>query len=330
MTERPEHEHAVRNDVLSDVLRAVRVKGAAYFAVTASTPWVAESPHARELARYVMPGAEHVIHYHLVTSGRCFGGLIGEDALLLEPGDIIVFPHGDAHAMSSASGMRGPIDLSPHETAAAQGMPVRLDFGGTGRDPVEVICGFFAWDARPFNPLLAALPRVVQVNKRKLHGAVIDQFIACAMAEARARRPGGQLVLARLSELMFVEVVCAFVSGLDAPPTGWLSGLRDDVVGRALSLLHAHPREPWTLESLARAVGASRSALADRFMKHVKVPPMQYLALWRMQLASTMLEGQSSLAEIADAVGYGSEAAFSRAFKKTVGVAPAAWRATRR
>jgi AraC-like DNA-binding protein len=337
MTDRPETQRG--GDVLSEVLRAVRLRGAAYFSVDASSPWVAEAPPARELAPYVMPGAEHVIEYHVVTSGSCYGGLIGEPAVLMHEGDIIVFPQGDPHVMSSASGMRAPADFALHERASRHRLPVTVDIGNSGREPCHLICGFLACDARPFNPLLTALPRLMHVTRAPGSQAdMLDYFIKTALEESREHRSGGEVVLARLSELMFVEVVRRFVAALEPGPTstpptgtpngaGWLSGLHDEVTGRALAALHARPAADWSLESLAREVAASRTALADRFVEHVGVPPMRYLAQWRMQLASNLLSGPMTMAQIAGEVGYGSEAAFSRAFKKIVGVAPAKWRA---
>ncbi|MBI5532790.1 MAG: AraC family transcriptional regulator [Deltaproteobacteria bacterium] len=317
-------------DVLSEVLHAVRLRGAVYYAVSASSPWVAEAPPARELAPFVMPGAEHVIEYHVVTSGSCWAGLVGEQPVRLQGGDVIVFPQGDAHVVASSAGMRGPVDLTFHEQSALQRLPVRVDYGGTGQDPVQLVCGFLACDARPFNPLLSALPRVMHVKRRSgSHGEMLDHFMSSALIETCTPQAGGEVVLARLSELMFVEVVRQYVASLDRAQAGWLSGLRDDLVGRALAALHAHPARSWTLDVLAREVGASRSVLAQRFTQFVAVPPMQYLAKWRMQIAGTLFAGPSSMAEIAQSIGYGSEAAFSRAFKKTVGVAPAMWRAMR-
>lgn len=331
MTNRPEANTVDASaDLLSDVLRALRLRGAVYFSVSASSPWVAEAPPARELAPYVMPGAEHVIEYHVVTSGTCWGGLVGEPAVRLEAGDVIVFPQGGAHVMASAAGMRGPVDHAAHARAAIERLPVRVDLGGSGEDPVHVVCGFLACDARPYNPLLAALPPMIHARRRAgAPGEMLDHFMSCALAESRSPRAGGEVVLARLSELMFVEVVRDYVGSLEATGTGWLAGLRDEVVGRALVALHAGAARSWTLGELAREVGASRSALAERFMEFVRVPPMQYLAQWRMQLASTMLAGPMTLAQIAENVGYGSEAAFSRAFKKVVGVSPTTWRSAR-
>ncbi len=321
-------EHDV--DVLSEVLRAVRLRGAIYYNVQASTPWVAEAPAARELAPYVMPGSEHVIEYHLVMNGSCWGGLIGEPAVFVEAGDIIIFPQGDPHVLASAAGMRGPKDGGFHQRASARRLPVRVDYGGTGRDPVQLVCGFFACDARPFNPLLATLPRMLYLKKRTSgYSDMLEQFMSCALAESRLPRAGGEVVLARLSELMFVEVVREYVASRQGAERGWLSGLRDEVVGRALAALHGKPAHPWTLDELAHTIGASRSVVASRFVDFVGLPPMQYLTQWRMQLAGNLLAEATTLAAVAEAVGYGSEAAFSRAFKKVVGVAPATWRTLR-
>lgn len=317
-------------DVLSEVLRAVRLRGAIYYNVQASTPWVAEAPPARELAPYVMPGSEHVIEYHVVMSGSCWGGLIDEPAILLEPGDIIVFPQGDPHVLASATGMRGSNEAGLGQSTSRRRLPIRLDYGGTGRDPVHIVCGFLACDARPFNPLLATLPRVLYLKKRTTgYSDMLEQFMTCALAESRLPRAGGEVVLARLSELMFVEVVREYVASREGAERGWLSGLRDEVVGRALAALHGTPAHSWTLDELAHRIGASRSVVASRFADFVGVPPMQYLAQWRMQLAGNLLAEGTTLAVVAEAVGYGSEAAFSRAFKKVVGVAPATWRTQR-
>jgi AraC-like DNA-binding protein len=317
-------------DVLSEVLRAVRLRGAVYYDVQASTPWVAEAPAALELAPHVMPGSEHVIEYHVVMSGSCWGGLIGEPAVFLEAGDIIVFPQGDPHVLASAEGMRGPRDAGFEQSVPPRRLPVRVDYGGTGHDPVHIVCGFLACDARPFNPLLATLPRVLYLKKRTSgYSDMLEQFMSCALVESRVPRAGGEVVLARLSELMFVEVVREYVASRKGAERGWLSGLRDEVVGRALAALHGNPAHAWTLEELAQRIGASRSVVASRFVDFVGVPPMQYLAQWRMQLAGNLLAESTTLAAVAEAVGYQSEAAFSRAFKKIVGVAPATWRTER-
>jgi AraC-like DNA-binding protein len=319
-------------DTLSEVLRAVRLKGAIFFAVDASSPWVAETPPGRELGPHIMPGVEHVIEYHVVTSGTCWGGLVDETPVRLEAGDIIVFPQGDAHVMSSAPGMRGLPDYDAVERARTGRLPISIKMNGGGPERTEVICGFLGCDARPFNPLLSALPRVLHISRRLATGdGVLESFVKLALAESTAPRAGGDAVLARLSELMFVEVVRRYLATLPPENGGWLAGLRDDSIGRVLAKIHDRPAQDWTLDELGREVGVSRSVLAERFTHFVGVPPMQYIAQWRMQLAATLLASTSmSLAEIATQVGYGSETALSRAYKRWVGVAPADWRRGKR
>jgi len=190
------------------------------------------------------------------------------------------------------------------------------------------VCGFLGCDARPFNPLLAALPRVIHLSRAANEGASgwLGTLLNIAIRESGSARAGRDNILARMSELMFVEAIRRYIEMMPAAHTGWLAGLRDPIVGHALAALHGDPSIPWTVEALARAVGASRSVLADRFTDIVGEPPMQYLALWRMQLASRRLLEGEPVAQVAAAVGYESEAAFSRAFKRLVGSAPAAWR----
>lgn len=320
----------MNGDVLSEVLRAVRLAGAVFFKFEGSAPWVAEAPPAKLVAPYVMPGSEHVIEYHVVTKGKCYGYLLdGAPPVQLAEGDIIVFPQGDAHAMASAPGLRGegePLTLFQH--AANGQVPLLVSVAPEGPEPTHLICGFFGFDAQPFNPLLSTLPRVIHIPKKlAAEGTALEPLIGIALNESRAFSPGSQSMLARLSELLFIEVVRRYLATLPSETAGWLAGLRDEIVGRSLSVLHARPIHPWSLEELAREVGSSRSLLAERFHHFVGVPPMQYLARWRMQLAASLLTGTTlGISQIAERVGYGSEAALSRAFKRLVGVAPSAWR----
>ena len=288
------------SDTLSDVLRSVRLASAVFFAIEASAPWVSDAPRRSSVGPHVMPGAEHVIEYHLVTKGSCWGGLLGEPAMKLQAGDVLVSPHG------------GAISVSIH--------------GGDPRD-TELICGFLGCDARPFNPLLAALPRLVHLPGAGHHDSVRRRLVELAVVESTANKAGGDCVLARLGELLFVEVVRLRVAALLPGEVGWFAGLRDEGIGRALQKLHGRPAHPWSLEKLAKEVGMSRSTLAERFAYFVGIPPIQYLGQWRIQLAASLLRSsKSSLAEIAERVGYGSEAALSRAFKRRVGVAPTPYR----
>ena len=313
-------------DVLSDVLRAVRLTGATYFSVKAAEPWAAEAFPAAEVVSRVMPGVEHLFEYHVMTQGSCWVGIVGEEPIRLESGDVVVFPQGDAHVLSSTPGMRGETSLAEYDRPVGKQLPFVLRQGGSGEHTIHVVCGFLGCDARPFNPLLATLPRILKVSTRGGSGW-LEALVQLAVAESVEGRTGGECVLARASELMFVEVVRRYVASLPSGQTGWLAGLRDPYVGKALSLLHDRPAEAWTVESLAKEAALSRSALAERFTQLVGDTPMLYLTRWRMQLAATLLRGRgASVYEAANEVGYASEAAFSRAFKKVVGVSPAAWR----
>jgi AraC-like DNA-binding protein len=318
--------------VLSDVLRTVRLTGALFFRVDAASPWRIELPDGRALAPHVLPRAQHLISYHVVTRGAGWGGLLTGAGVRLAAGDVLVFPRGDPYVMSIAPGMRGGPDgahvLAFMRQMAAGQLPFTVREGGRGPERLHLVCGFLGCDLRPFNPLLATLPRLLHV--RPAPGAAGDplrQLIDFTVAESRERRAGGECVRLRLSELLFVEVVRRHLAALPAGQTGWLAGLRDEGVGGALALLHERPAHAWTLDALARAAGLSRSALADRFRHLVGHPPMQYLTRWRMQVAARLLaDGAAKVSAVALEVGYDSEAAFSRAFKKVAGVAPATWR----
>ena len=309
------------------MLRAVRLTGAVYFDFELSSPWVAEAPPSREIAATVMPGAERVIEYHLIAHGACWAQVAGTEPIHLHEGDFIVFPQGDAHVLSSARGMRGTPDMSMFARSMTP-LPLVYEFGGGGSDRTRIVCCFLGCDERPFNPLLAALPTVIHLPAAGHDAATgwLATLLNIAVRESGSARAGSENVLARLSELMFVEALRRYIEALPPAQTGWLAGLRAPVVGQALAAIHGRPTEAWTVQRLARLVGVSRSVLAERFTEMVGQPPMQYLALWRMQLASRLLAEGGHVASVAAAVGYESEPAFSRAFKRLVGQAPATWR----
>lgn len=313
-------------DVLSDVLRAVHLTGAVYFNFDLTSPWVAEALPSRDIASIVMPGSQRVIEYHVIARGAAWGGVVGQPPLRLREGDLIIFPQGGAHVLSSTPGMRADTQPEMYERRAT--LPMVYEGGGGGPERARIVCGFLGCDERPFNPLLAALPRVIHLGA---HGAQsssgwLSTILQIAMGESEQKSPGSENVLARLSELLFVEAIRRYLAMTPALDRGWLAGLRDPAVGRALAALHAAPHDDWTVDRLARIVAISRSVLADRFVQLVGHPPMQYLALWRMQLAARHLGDGCTVGEVAQLVGYDSEAAFSRAFKKLVGDAPSAWR----
>jgi AraC-like DNA-binding protein len=325
-------------DTLSDVLRGVRLRGAVFFNVSASNEWASEAPASRELAPLMLRGVDHVIEYHAVARGSCWAGITGGPAVQLFAGDVVMFPHGDAHVVSSAPGMRGNPDFTWFAETKVDQLPLNLTVGGQsvlgsaspdGHAETSIVCGFLGCDVQPFNPLIAALPRLLHLRADG-DNAWITNFTQQAVAESNARRPGGEAMLARMSEMMFVDAVRRYADQLPPQSEGWLAGLRDRFVGRALALMHEQPAQRWTIDELGRCVGLSRSALHERFAGLIGVPPMQYLAQWRMQAAARLLlETRSTVASIAVEVGYDSEAAFARAFKRSVGKPPAAWRRER-
>ena len=330
-------------DVLSDLLRAVRFRGALFYFVDGAAPWVAEAPAAHEIIPAIMPGAEHMIEFHGVVQGACWAAIVGETPIRLGEGDIVLFPQGDAHVMSSAPGLRAPhMDKDFYFSPRPPQLPFALSLDGSevttahldggGREKATVACGFLGLDARPFNPLLAALPRVIHVRGHSLGaGSWVTTFLRAVVSESNQRRPGGEAVLERMSEMLFVEVLRRHIDSLPPEQTGWLAGMRDPAVGRSLALLHERPAESWTVEGLAAEAGLSRSALHERFLHLIGQPPMQYLTRWRMQVASSLLrDTNATLHAVSRDVGYESEAAFSRAFKREVGISPGAWRREKR
>jgi AraC-like DNA-binding protein len=312
-------------DPLSDVLRAVRLDGAYFYLVEAGDPWAVDSLPARDLAPRILPGSENLISYHILLSGTCWGGLKGERLQAMRAGDVIVFPHGDAHRIAS-----GPVigSVDPDGGAAPDRYPSTVRIGSGPTRDTKFVCGFLGCDARPYNPLLASLPSCMVV--RGASGGWLSRFPAQVVLESSERRAGAETVLTRMAELMFIEVLRRHIEDLPDQRSGWLAGLKDNVVGPALARIHEQPAYPWTLATLARATASSRSVLAERFSELVGVPPMLYVTRWRLQLAAEQLARTTSkVAAIATRVGYTSEAAFSRAFKRETGMSPAAWRRAR-
>jgi AraC-like DNA-binding protein len=323
-------------DTLSDVLRSVRLRGAVFYYVSGGRDWAAEAPPSKDIAPAVMAGVDHVMEYHVVAQGDCWCAIVGEKPVRLAAGDIVVFPHGDAHVLSSAPGMRADPNIGWYYETKIEQLPFRVAYHGMTPPSAELpegvasqttlVCGFLGCDLRPFNPLVDTLPRMLHLREPD-GGGWTGQFLRQAVAESQSKRPGGEALLERMSEMMFVDAVRRYVDTLPEESTGWLAGLRDRYVGRALALLHAKPAESWTIDELGRQVGLSRSALHERFVQLIGQPPMQYLTQWRMQVAAGLLRsGNANVASIALEAGYDSEAAFARAFKRATGLPPATWR----
>jgi len=303
------------------------------FLVDAHSPWMSWAPKAEAFRRVVLPTSQHLISYHVVTHGGCWAGLRDGPPERFETGDVLVVPHGDAYYLADPAGTAdayGPEEaVAFFQRMAAGELPSIVSEGGDSGESTQFICGFLGCDLRPCNPVLDALPATIHLRGAMQSRDRMSHLIEFALCELREPSSGSRNVLLRLAELMFVEVVRRHLETMANVQTGWLAGLHDPLVARTLSLLHGAPGTRWTLEGLAVQAGASRSVLAERFAHFVGQPPMQYLTQWRMQVATRLLAepGMKKVATVAEEVGYESEAAFSRAFKKCVGIAPAAWRA---
>jgi AraC-like DNA-binding protein len=320
-------------DALSDVLRIVQLSGAVYLSADFTAPWCLIAQPDSELCATFLPRSERVVSYHMVVEGSC-QACLGDDRLTplrLEAGDVLVVPLGEEHLLGSDLTLP-PAPAAPLLAGLLHDRPgevMRVGYGGGG-EHTRILCGFLTCDGVLSNPLLAALPRIFKVNVgNSVESAWLASALAFGAAEAAFPREGSATVLAKLSELLFVQAVRRCIEGLPAHERGWLAALRDRYVGPAMLKLHADPAHPWTVDELARAVGLSRSALAQRFSELLGQPPMQYLAQWRLHAAARELRnGRKSLAEIADGAGYDSEPAFSRAFKRQFGLPPASWRSS--
>jgi AraC-like DNA-binding protein len=331
-------------DALSNVLQVVRLSGSVFFTAEFSAPWALDSPNPELLASVVMPGAEHVVIFHILTQGECIIECDAHPAIRLAAGDAIVLPYGTPHTMRSDASARATPIRSVFSPGSRDALP-RVAFGGGGKSS-HFLCGYLNADQR-LDHLVGVLPTMLVVRSRDQYAAIeavdgggwwpaavpsgsggwLRTTLDFAIQEARAGRPGNAAMLGRLTELMLVEIIREYVQQASVDRASWLGGLRDAHVGRALGLMHAEPARNWTVGALAREVALSRSVLAQRFRELVGEAPMHYLATWRMHVATQKLRNTSaSLAQVAEIVGYDSEAAFSRAFKKAFGVAPATWR----
>jgi AraC-like DNA-binding protein len=314
-------------DAFSEILSGVKLSGAVFFNAEFSAPWGFSAPASDKIAADLAPGAPHLVLYHLVIEGGAFVELPDGQSLELMPGDIVIFPHGHPHHMSSGKEARRPFpnygiaakiksrDLSPLQT-------------GGGGEISRFVCGYMTCEPYLSRPILSGLPPVFKINIRTdRSGHWLENSILHLVEEAASGRVGSEAMLAKLSEALFVDTLRRYVADLPEQQTGWLTGARDPIVGKSLGLLHSRIAHPWTIADLADQVGISRSALVERFTRYLSEPPMTYLTRWRLQLAARSLEKTSrGVAEIAAEVGYESEAAFNRAFKRQFGQPPGRYR----
>ena len=313
-------------DAFSEVLSGVRLKGAMFFSAEFSAPWRLSTPHCRVLATKLAPGAPHIVVYHFVVEGTARARVEGGPDVELSPGDIVVFPQGDPHHLS-AGPATNPVESAALLQRITAGDLSPMQAGGGGAI-TRFVCGYLTLDPLLCGPILESLPPILKVNIRTDRaGHWLEQSILHLLEEAASDRAGSDVMLAKLSEALFVDTLRRYVTGLPDQTTGWLAGARDPVVGKSLALLHKRPAHPWTIAQLATEVGMSRSSLVGRFTRYLAEPPMAYLTGWRLRLAAEALTSSpKGVADIAAAVGYESEAAFNRAFKRAFSVPPARYR----
>lgn len=318
-------------DAFSEILSGVKLSGAVFFAAEFSAPWGFTMPGSSVMTARLAPGASHIILYHLLLEGRSIVETLNGEQIRLEAGDIVVFPHGDSHHMSSGKEAVRPF---PNYGISAKVKARDLSplHAGGGGEVSRFVCGYMTCDPHLCGPILNGLPAVLNVNIRSdRSGQWLESSILHLLEEAASGRVGSEAMLAKLSEALFVDTLRRYVSGLSEQQTGWLAGTRDPIVGKSLALLHSRVAHPWTIADLADEVGISRSALVERFTRYLSEPPMAYLTRWRLQLAAQSLEKTSrGVADIAAAVGYESEAAFNRAFKREFGQPPGRYRSDRK
>lgn len=312
-------------DALSQALNAVHMTGAIFYHAECTAPWGFSVPSLHQVAHVLAPGTERLVPYHLIVEGNALVRFDASD-VSLTAGDVIIIPHGDAHTVTNGS----PSTLI--DSAASLGEFLSGDLRtmrlGGGGDPTRFICGYFGCERHADRLFLAGLPQMIKINVRSdAAGAWVENSIRYLVGEADSGRPGQSILLSKMAEALFVQTLRHYMEQLPPEQTGWLAGARDPVVGGALALLHEKPFHPWSVAELAAEVGASRSVIAERFARFLGEPPLTYLARWRLQLAARLLQtSRQTIVQIASDVGYESQAAFNRAFKREFSVPPAQYR----
>lgn len=317
---------AVGMDLLSDVLRVVRLSGAVFLRGEFAAPWGFTSPGATELANVLSPGASRLVLFHVVMEGVCHVTLDSGESARAREGELVVLPYGNQHTMSNpettaAVPIAGLLPSPPWETMLV------MRHGQPGGAPTRILCSYLHCDDLLFNPFLKALPSLMKVSPSASAAAWIDATVRYAVDQAGEAGSAPGSLLTRLPEILFVEALRQYVGRLPETQSGWLAAIRDPAIGPALAAIHAEPTRQWTVDALARKAAASRSVLAARFVERLNQSPMRYLTNWRLQLAIHLLRStELTVAVIAGQVGYDSEAAFSRMFKRHLGLPPAVWR----
>jgi AraC-like DNA-binding protein len=313
-------------DVLSTLLKSVRVAGSLQFCVHAAGHWQTDgAPRLKQLAQIAVPA----IPFHVVATGTCWLRVEGHE-VRLEEGDVVAFPFATGHALGvgEAGSLIRPVDDLPRRPWT----DVPLLRYGTGPLSTRLLCGYVSLEAMNFRPLREALPVLMRMESRASSTSTLVRIAVQALiAEVDARSPGGTSVVERLTEIILIELLRSEIVAKQGSARGLFAAMTDPIVARALTSIHAMPMENWTVASLARASATSRSVLSDRFDSILGKSPMRYLREWRLLLASNALSNTAKpIRQIAEDAGYDTEAAFSRAFSRLHGVPPARWRARAR
>jgi AraC-like DNA-binding protein len=313
-------------DALSDALNSVHMTGAIFFDARCTEPWGFVVPAMAGMAHVLAPGTERLVGYHLVAEGKATIGFGGGERVPVAAGDVVIFPHGDPHTVSNGSPTK-LIDGGASIGRSLTGELSTLRLGGGGEE-TRLVCGYFGCERHAARLFLAGLPPVITINLRgDSAGQWLENSIRHLLGEAASERAGRTALLSKMAEALFIESLRRHMRELPPEQTGWLAAARDPVVGAVLSLLHREPCHRWTLAGLAARAGASRSTVAERFARFLGEPPLTYLARWRLQLAARKLRTtRSAIVQIAGDVGYESDAAFTRAFKREFGVPPGQYR----
>jgi AraC-like DNA-binding protein len=313
-------------DALSEILRMVHLSGAIFVHGRYAAPWRFQSPCTALSARWLEICAERVVIFHLITEGECTVEVEGMPPLHARAGDVVMLMHGQAHRVASDPGLGSEQGANVKKLPPWGSRPET----GAGERPTHIVCGYMACDYRLGQMLLNGAPPMIKVNVHESGtGEWLESSVRHALAEVSSPRSGSASMLSKLAEVLFIEVLRLYAHQSDNR-VGWLAGLGDRIVGRALNLLHERPAHDWTLDELARVSGTSRSVLAERFQQLVGTSPMQYLAQWRLMMAANLLcRSNAPLANIAEEVGYQTDTSFIRAFRREYGLPPAAWRRNR-
>lgn len=305
-------------DPLGEALHFLRMSGTFYSRCEFTAPFALS-----------LPPMKGFLMSHVLTSGRCYLEVDGVPNRLLQPGDLALVPHGEGHQLASDLGLTGEkLFEIPHEQVSERYEILRLGGGGAR---TTVVCGVFQFDHPAAQHLVSLLPKVIMVEPWNApHADWIHSMLRALASEARELRPGGETVITRLADILVIHAIRSWIAQDPAAQTGWLGALQDKQIGRIISLIHRDPARPWTLESLAASAAMSRSAFAARFTELVGEPAMHYVTRWRMHAALALLkENNTSVSEVSHRLGYESEAAFSRAFKRYIGLSPGVARRNR-